>query len=192
MKRSAATLASTDLADRFAAARADLAAEAPGALDDMAALATDALASGRPTLAACAASSVVLVEHFVTAVYRHAADMLGFLARVGPAAAEGPTRSSPGPGSPRYDSRVVLRIYLFEDCSAFTHVAACTLALPPYFVARLSEGFRHFVTAMPAPAASGWSGCQAGLTPAGTTPPFHGARRQRQFEPIASSRSAVA
>ena len=35
------------------------------------------------------------------------------------------------------------------------------------FVARLPEGFRHFVTSMPAPVASGWSGCRAGLAPAG-------------------------
>lgn len=33
--------------------------------------------------------------------------------------------------------------------------------------ARLPEGFRHFVTSMPAPVASGWSGCRAGLAPAG-------------------------
>jgi len=95
MKRSAPGLvstavASTDLADRFAAARAGLALEAPGALDAMAALATEALASGQPTLAACAASSVVLVEHLTAALYLHAADMLGILAHVGPAAAEGP------------------------------------------------------------------------------------------------------
>src|SRR5271163_1575488 len=31
----------------------------------------------------------------------------------------------------------------------------------------LSEGFRHFVTSMPAPVVSGWSGCWAGLAPAG-------------------------
>ena len=48
--------------------------------------------------------------------------------------------------------RVGLRIVLFEACSAFTHVSACTLALPP-FVARLPEGFSHFVTSMTAPVA---------------------------------------
>ena len=32
--------------------------------------------------------------------------------------------------------RVGLRIVLFEACSAFTRVTACTLALPPYIVAR--------------------------------------------------------
>jgi hypothetical protein len=40
----------------------------------------------------------------------------------------------------------------------------------------LSEGFRHFDTSMPAPVASGWSGCRAGLAPAGKAPPFYGAR----------------
>jgi hypothetical protein len=32
---------------------------------------------------------------------------------------------------------------------------------------RAPAGFRHFVTSMPAPVASGWSGCRAGLAPAG-------------------------
>src|SRR5437016_5803089 len=31
----------------------------------------------------------------------------------------------------------------------------------------LSEGFRHFVTSMTAPVASGWSGCRVGLAPTG-------------------------
>lgn len=90
MKRPAPALARTDLSDRFAAARTGLVREAPGALDAMAAVATDALAADRLTLAACAASSVVLVEHLTAALYRHAADMLGILASVGPAAAEEP------------------------------------------------------------------------------------------------------
>ena len=83
---------------------------------------------------------------------------------------------------PRYDSRVVLRIELFEDCSAFTHVAACTHALPP-IRGTLTRRLQTFVTSMPTPAASGWSGCRAGIAPAGKTPPFHGARRKRQFVP---------
>ena len=37
---------------------------------------------------------------------------------------------------PRYGSRVGLRIVLFEACSAFTRVTACTLALSPYIVTR--------------------------------------------------------
>jgi len=67
---------------------------------------------------------------------------------------------------PRKGYRVGLRIVLFEDCSAFTRVAACTLAPSPIRDA-LIEGFSHFVTSMTAPIASGWSGCRAGLAPTG-------------------------
>ena len=64
---------------------------------------------------------------------------------------------------PRYGSRVGLRIDLFEACSAFTRVTACTLALSPYFVTRLPEGFNHVVTSIVAPVASGWSGLPGGV-----------------------------
>ena len=37
---------------------------------------------------------------------------------------------------PRKGCRVGLRIVLFEACSAFTRVTACTLALSPYIVTR--------------------------------------------------------
>src|SRR5215469_3110812 len=37
---------------------------------------------------------------------------------------------------PRYGCRVGLCIVLFEACSAFTRVTACTLALSPYIVTR--------------------------------------------------------
>ena len=57
---------------------------------------------------------------------------------------------------PRKGHRVGLHIVLFEDCSAFTLVAACTLARSP-IRDPLSEGFRHFVSSMPAPVASGGS-----------------------------------
>ena len=67
---------------------------------------------------------------------------------------------------PRYGSRVGLHIFLFEACSTFTRVAACTLALSP-IRDTLIEGFSHFVTSMTAPIASGWSGCQVGLAPTG-------------------------
>ncbi len=67
---------------------------------------------------------------------------------------------------PRKGCRVGLRIVVFEDCSAFTRVAACTLALSP-IRDTLIEGFRHFVTSMTAPIASGWSGCRVGLAPTG-------------------------
>src|SRR5437867_13169830 len=50
--------------------------------------------------------------------------------------------------------------------TAFTRVAACTLALSP-IRDTLIEGFSHFVTSMTAPIASGWSGCRVGLAPTG-------------------------
>ena len=56
---------------------------------------------------------------------------------------------------------------------AFSRLTQRSLALRPahsrchQFVARLPEGFRHFVTSMPAPVASGWSGCRVGLAPTG-------------------------
>ena len=65
---------------------------------------------------------------------------------------------------PRYASRVGLRIVLFEACSAFTRVTACTLALSPYFVTPFTEGFNHLVTSMIAPVASGWSGLPGGTS----------------------------
>ena len=45
----------------------------------------------------------------------------------------------------------------------------------------LTRGFSHFVTSMTAPVASGWSGCRAGLAPAGKAPPLHGARHKASF-----------
>ena len=60
----------------------------------------------------------------------------------------------------------LMRIVLFEACSAFTRVAACTLALSP-IRDTLIEGFSHFVTFMTAPIASGCSGCRVGLAPTG-------------------------
>src|SRR4029450_3336037 len=81
---------------------------------------------------------------------------------------------------PRYGSRVGLHIVLFEACSAFTCVAACTLALSP-IRDTLIEGFSHFVTSMTAPIASGWSGCRVGLAPTGKAPPSHGARQEQTW-----------
>src|SRR5437660_4315744 len=86
-------------------------------------------------------------------------------------------RSSSGISLPRYGSRVGLRIDLFEACSAFTRVTACTLALSPYFVTRLTEGFNHFVTSIVAPVLPAGAGCRVGLAPTGKAPPYHGARR---------------
>ena len=67
---------------------------------------------------------------------------------------------------PRKGRRVGLRIVLFEACSAFTRVTACTLAPSPSRDA-LSEGFSHFVTSIAAPVASGWSVRRVGLAPTG-------------------------
>src|SRR5262245_30238031 len=46
---------------------------------------------------------------------------------------------------PRCHCRVGLHIVLFEVCSAFTHVAACTLAQSPYIVTAIRglQTFRH-------------------------------------------------
>src|SRR6201985_1347805 len=68
---------------------------------------------------------------------------------------------------PRKGHRVGLRIVLFEACSAFTRVTACTLALSP-IRDTLIEGFSHFVASMTAPIASGWSGCRGGVAPTGS------------------------
>src|SRR5882757_2295231 len=86
-----------------------------------------------------------------------------------PGAAAGRTLRSASPSRisrPRKGCRVGLRIVLFEDCSAFTRVTACTLALSP-IRDTLIEGFSHFVASMTAPIASGWSGCRVGFAPTG-------------------------
>src|SRR5450759_1140270 len=86
-----------------------------------------------------------------------------------PGAASGRTASLTSPrriSLPRKGRRVGLRIVLFEACSAFTRVTACTLALSP-IRDTLIEGFSHFVTSMTAPIASGWSVCRVGLAPTG-------------------------
>src|SRR5258707_13849549 len=75
-------------------------------------------------------------------------------------------RSPNGVTLPRKGRRVGLRIVLFEACSAFPRVTACTLAPSPIRDA-LSEGFSHFVPSIAAPVASGWSGCRVGLAPTG-------------------------
>src|SRR6202140_3077521 len=86
-----------------------------------------------------------------------------------PGAASGRTASLTSPSRislPRKGRRVGLRIVLFEACSAFTRVTACTLAPSPIRDAR-SEGFSYFVTSIAAPVASGWSVCRVGLAPTG-------------------------
>src|ERR1700730_8158499 len=86
---------------------------------------------------------------------------------------------SPGRiGLPRKGCRVGLHIVLFEACSAFTRVAACTLARSP-IRDPLPEGFRHFVAfhacsgcfrleRLPGEACTHWK-----------APPCHGAHPKR-------------
>jgi hypothetical protein len=104
-------------------------------------------------------------------------------AATGIASALSPSRSS----LPRYGRRVGPRIVLFEACSAFTRVTGCTLALSPYVVTRLTEGFNDFVTSIVAPVASGWSSRRVGLAPTGKAPPSHGARQKRSVECVVES-----
>ena len=64
---------------------------------------------------------------------------------------------SPSPISlPRNGGQVGLCIGIFEACSAFTRVTACTLAGSSEMT-RYIRGSSHFVTSMTAPIASGWS-----------------------------------
>src|ERR1700757_3361051 len=82
---------------------------------------------------------------------------------------------------PRKGHRVGLHIVLFEACSAFTRVAACTLARSP-IRDPLSEGFRHFVSSMPAPVASGGSESPGGPCTHWKAPPCHGAHPLRTLD----------
>jgi len=81
---------------------------------------------------------------------------------------------------PRKEGRVGPRIVLFEACSAFTRVTACTLATSPYFVTRWSPEAStvslppQLLRLLPAGAA-----CRVGLSPTGKAPPFHGAPAKR-------------
>src|SRR5450830_840813 len=87
---------------------------------------------------------------------------------------------------PRNGSRVGLRVVLFEACSAFTRVSACTLALSP-IRDTLIEGFSHFVTSVTAPIASGWSGCRVGLAPTGKRRLFTAHAKSRHDRPHSST-----
>ena len=62
---------------------------------------------------------------------------------------------------PRKGHRVGLHIVLFEACSAFTRVAACTLARSPYFVTRYPKASDislppYLLRLLPAGAVAGW------------------------------------
>jgi hypothetical protein len=83
---------------------------------------------------------------------------------------------------PRFAFRVDLRIDLFEVCSVFTRVAACTLALSPYFVTTITRRLQ------PCRYLHNRSGCYwLEPWPGGTlthrkAPHLHGARRYRSVE----------
>jgi hypothetical protein len=89
--------------------------------------------------------------------------------------------SPSGVSLPRYGCRVGLRIVLFEVCSAFTRVTACTLALSPYIVTRYPKAFSHFVTSMTAPDCFRLEHSPGGALTHWKTPPYHGARQLRPF-----------
>ncbi len=73
---------------------------------------------------------------------------------------------------------------LNDPCSAFTRVAACTLARSP-IRDPLSEGFRHFVSSMPAPGASRGSEAPGGACTHWKAPPSHGAPPYRPLDELA-------
>jgi len=82
---------------------------------------------------------------------------------------------------PRYGSQVGLRIDVFEACSAFTHVTACTLALSPYVVTASPKASTaslppRLLRLLPAGAVAGW-----GFHPLEKAPPLHGARHEASF-----------
>ena len=82
---------------------------------------------------------------------------------------------------PRIGCRVGPRIVLFEACSAFTRIAACTLALPPNrgsLTRRLQPlRFLHSCSG-----ASGWSSSPGGPLTHWKAPPYHGARQLQTVE----------
>jgi len=82
---------------------------------------------------------------------------------------------------PRIGGRVGPRIVLFEVCSAFTRVAACTLARPPNrgSLTRRLQPFRYLHSCS---GASGWSNSPGGPLTHRKAPPYHGAR---QFQTVA-------
>jgi len=90
---------------------------------------------------------------------------------VGASSARFPTDISlPGKGAP-----VGPHIVFFEVCSTFTLVTACTLALPPYIVARIPKASTaslppQLLRLLPAGASS-----PGGIRTRWKAPPFHGA-----------------
>ena len=86
---------------------------------------------------------------------------------------------------PRKGYRVGLRIDLFEACSAFTHVAACTLALSPYIVTCISRRLQPFRYLHSCSGSFRLEHLPGGTLTHWKTPPFHGAH---PFLPVTSVR----
>jgi len=99
-----------------------------------------------------------------------------------PGAAAGRTPRSSHPAVSAFPGRVAGSACTSscEACSAFTRVAACTLARSP-IRDPLSQGFRHFVSSMPAPVASGGSESPGGTCTHWKAPPCHGAHPKPTF-----------
>jgi hypothetical protein len=78
------------------------------------------------------------------------------------------------PAFPRKGRRVGLRVVLFEACSAFTRVTACTLELPPYIVTRYPKAsatsLRFRLERLPGGTCTHWK-----------APPCHGAHPSETF-----------
>jgi hypothetical protein len=93
-----------------------------------------------------------------------------------------PSAQSPSRVSlPRSEFRVGLRIVLFEACSAFTHVAACTLALSPYIVTSISRRLQPFRYLHSCSGSFRLEHLPGGTCTHWKTPPFHGAPLKRTF-----------
>src|SRR5262249_15599473 len=78
--------------------------------------------------------------------------------------------SLPRKGSPGRPAHRPFRGLLGVHLRCGLHTRAVTVIRDP-----LSEGFRHFVSSMPAPVASGWSEAPGGACTHWKAPPCHGA-----------------
>src|ERR1700745_3647919 len=81
---------------------------------------------------------------------------------------------------PRFHCRVDLHIVLFEVCSAFTRVAACTLARSPIRDRYLRASDISSPPCLPRLLPAG-ANRRVALAPTGKAPPYHGARGLRSL-----------
>src|SRR6201997_1550460 len=81
---------------------------------------------------------------------------------------------------PRFHVRIGLHIVLFEACSAFTRVAACTLAQSPMRDRYPGASDISSPPCLPRLLPAG-ANRRVGLAPTGKAPPCHGARGKRSF-----------